>query len=61
MDSLLEAAVLSRVVRGQAARDPDRVVLVFENGQLRDRVTGALSPPALRSWVDSRLASPKAS
>ena len=34
MDSLLDAAVLSRVVRGQAARDPDRVVLVFENGQL---------------------------
>src|ERR671919_505202 len=34
MDSLLDAAVLSRVVRGQAARDPDRVVLVFENGEL---------------------------
>jgi acyl-CoA synthetase (AMP-forming)/AMP-acid ligase II len=40
MDSLLDAAVLSRVVRAQAARDPDRVVLVFENGQLpAERVT----------------------
>ncbi len=36
-------------------------LLLFENGQVRDRVTGALSPPALRGWVDSRLASSKAS
>ena len=34
MESQLDFAVLSRVVRAQAARDPDRVVLVFENGQL---------------------------
>ena len=40
MEDLLDAAVLSRVVRAQAARDPDRVVLVFENGQLpAERVT----------------------
>ena len=40
MDSQLDAAVLSRVVRAQATRDPDRVVLVFENGQLpAERVT----------------------
>jgi acyl-CoA synthetase (AMP-forming)/AMP-acid ligase II len=37
---MLDTAVLSRVVRAQAARDPDRVVLVFENGQLpAERVT----------------------
>jgi thioredoxin 2 len=35
-------------------------LLLFENGQLRDRVTGALPAPALRSWVDSRLTSRRA-
>ena len=40
MDKLLDAAVLSRVVRAQAARDPERTVLVFENGHLgTERVT----------------------
>jgi crotonobetaine/carnitine-CoA ligase len=37
---MLETAVLSRVVRGRAARDPDHAVLVFENGELpAERVT----------------------
>jgi acyl-CoA synthetase (AMP-forming)/AMP-acid ligase II len=41
-ESVLDTAVLSRVVRAQAARDPDRVVLVFENGELpAERVTAA--------------------
>ncbi|HEY3241226.1 MAG TPA: AMP-binding protein, partial [Acidimicrobiia bacterium] len=40
MDSLLDKAVLSRVVSAEADRDPDRLVLVFENGQLAaERVT----------------------
>jgi crotonobetaine/carnitine-CoA ligase len=40
MDDVLNQAVLSRVVAAEAARDPDRLVLVFENGQLpAERVT----------------------
>jgi crotonobetaine/carnitine-CoA ligase len=40
MDSMLDAAVLSRVVSAEAARRPDRLVIVFENGQLpAERVT----------------------
>jgi crotonobetaine/carnitine-CoA ligase len=36
----LDAAVLSRLVRAEAERDPDRLVLVFENGDLpAERVT----------------------
>ncbi len=34
MDPNLDKAVLSRVVGAEAARDPDRLVLVFENGKL---------------------------
>lgn len=30
-------------------------LMLFENGQLRDRLTGAVNFPTLRSWVDSRL------
>jgi acyl-CoA synthetase (AMP-forming)/AMP-acid ligase II len=40
MDSHLDAGVLSRIVRREAERDPDRLVLVFENGPLpAERVT----------------------
>jgi hypothetical protein len=31
----MEKAVLSRVLASQAARDPDRLVFIFENGALR--------------------------
>ena len=30
-------------------------LILFENGRERDRVTGALPPPALRQWVEARL------
>ena len=30
-------------------------LILFAGGRERDRVTGALPAPALRSWVDSRL------
>lgn len=42
MDTTLKGAVLSRIVRGEAERDPVRTVLVFENGALpAERVTAA--------------------
>jgi acyl-CoA synthetase (AMP-forming)/AMP-acid ligase II len=42
MSSTLDAAVLSRVVAGEAGRDPDRIVYLFENGDLpTERVTAA--------------------
>lgn len=31
-------------------------LILFDRGQVVDRVTGALNPSALRSWVDTRLA-----
>jgi len=40
VDSTLSGCVLSRIVRSEAQRDPDRLVLVFENGTLpAERVT----------------------
>lgn len=40
MDANLEKAVLNRVVASEAARDPDRLVFVFENDSLHpERVT----------------------
>jgi thioredoxin 2 len=32
-------------------------LILFENGREKDRITGALPGPALRRWVDSKLAS----
>jgi thioredoxin 2 len=33
-------------------------LILFEDGRERDRVTGALGYPALKSWVDQRLSAP---
>jgi crotonobetaine/carnitine-CoA ligase len=42
VDSTLSGCVLSRIVRSEADRDPDRLVLVFENGSLpAERVSSA--------------------
>ena len=30
-------------------------LILFDGGKERDRITGALPGPQLRSWVDSRL------
>jgi thioredoxin 1 len=31
-------------------------LMVFDKGQLRDRITGAVNARTLRSWLDAQLA-----
>jgi thioredoxin 2 len=33
-------------------------LMLFDHGQVRDRLTGAAGAPALRSWLESRLPAP---